>query len=88
MKTDIRNLKKKKFYLTKRTIRFLIIQVQVEVSLKLFIKPFNSLFVDLILNLRVVESVCISCGLGVTYRDIDMYLTNGDFVNAWLSKVS
>ncbi|KAI3827180.1 hypothetical protein L1987_01251 [Smallanthus sonchifolius] len=60
------------------------------------ITPFKSIFLNLVSNLRVVESVCIGTEKplrDVSYDDVedeadDLFLTAGDFVEEWLPRVS
>ncbi|KAI3709609.1 hypothetical protein L2E82_39375 [Cichorium intybus] len=59
------------------------------------ITPFKTIFLNLVSNLRVVESVCIGTEKplrDVSYDDVedeadDLYLTDGDFVKEWLPRV-
>lgn len=60
------------------------------------ITPFKSIFLNLILNLRIVESVCI--GIDKPLRDVlfddvedegnDLFLSDGEFLLEWLPIVS
>ncbi|KAD6454866.1 hypothetical protein E3N88_09572 [Mikania micrantha] len=60
------------------------------------ITPFKSIFLNLVSNLRVIESVCIGTEKplrDVSYDDVedeadDLFLTDGDFVEEWLPRVS
>ncbi|KAJ0751675.1 putative F-box protein AUF1 [Helianthus annuus] len=59
------------------------------------ITPFKSIFINLLSNLRIVESVCIGTEKplrDVSYDDVedeadDLFLTDGDFVLEWLPRV-
>ncbi|KAJ0531958.1 putative F-box domain-containing protein [Helianthus annuus] len=59
------------------------------------ITPFKSIFINLLSNLRIVESVCIGTEKplrDVSYDDVedeadDLFLTDGDFVQEWLPRV-
>ncbi|KAK1437583.1 hypothetical protein QVD17_03377 [Tagetes erecta] len=60
-----------------------------------YIKPKRSVFLDLISNLRIVESVSIGdvepvlqIPHGVDPESDDLYLTDGDFAAEWLPRVS
>ena len=58
--------------------------------------PFKSVFVNMISDLREVESVCIGVDKAledvvhdeVDHEDVDLHLTDDAFVNEWLPRVS